>query len=264
MNTVVLLKQVHDPNTPRTALRIGVDGRSLQLLTGSATILNGYDANALEESIRVKEKRGGSVTAIALGADAVKESLRRAIAMGADKGIHIKGSSGLETDGTVTATILAAAIRSVGDVSLVLAGRSASDTDGGVVPLLVAALLGMPALTPVRSLDFDEGGALLVERITDSGVRRVRISGAAVLGVSSEINKPRSPQLKGVAAAKRAVIPTLTMPELGIETLTPAVRLERLFLPPPPQTVVEMITAASAAEAGRALADRLKQEGLVR
>jgi electron transfer flavoprotein beta subunit len=154
-------------------------------------------------------------------------------------------------------------VRSTGDVTLILAGRSASDTDAGVVPLLVAAYLGLPAVTPVRSLSFDDGGALLVDRITDAGSRRIRIAGGAVLGISSEINKPRSPQLRGVAAAKRAVIPTVTAQDLHVEPPTPAVRLERLFLPPQPQTVAEMITAPSPADAGRALADRLRKEGLI-
>jgi electron transfer flavoprotein beta subunit len=263
MHIVVLLKQVHDPNIPRTSLRITADGRALLLPAGSSPILNGYDANALEESLRMREAVGGRVTALAFGSDSAKESLRRAIAMGADKAVHLLGASGLGGDSDITATLLAAAIRTLGPVDLVLAGRSASDTDAGVVPLLVATQLGLPAVTPVRALAVEEGGAVLADRLTDAGIRRLRIVGAAVIGVSGEINKPRTPQLKGVVAAKRAAIPTVSAAELGVAAVEPAWHLRRLFLPERPVRIPEIVAANSPADAGRALADRLRQEGLV-
>jgi electron transfer flavoprotein beta subunit len=263
VNIVVLLKQVRDPNSPQTSLRIAEDQQSLLPPAGSMPILNGYDANAVEESVRLRERCGGTVTAVSVGPESAKEVLRRAIAMGADTALHIEGASGLSGDGQSTATLLAAAIRTLGFVDLVMAGRSASDTDAGVVPALVAGQMGLALVTPVRSLRVDEAGALVADRLADGGVRRVRITGPAVVGVSNEINKPRSPPLKGVVVAKRAVIPTLTAAELGIERPEPALTLRRLRLPPQPTAKAELIAAESAPDAGRMLADRLRQEGLI-
>jgi electron transfer flavoprotein beta subunit len=263
MHIIVLLKQVHDPNTPRASLRIGTDGRSLALPAGANPILNGYDANALEEALRIKDKLGGTVTAISLGSDSAKEALRRAIAMGADKALHVADEAGIAADSEITAAQLAAAIRTSGEFGLILAGRSASDTDGGVVALLIAGHLGIPAVTPVKTLTVDADGTIIVERLTDSGSRRLRITGAAVVGVSNEANKPRTPQLRGVAAAKRATIPTLTATELHLRKPEASLRLERLFIPEERRAATELISAESPAQAGRALADRLRAEGLI-
>ena len=263
MNIVVLLKQVHDPNLPRSALRIGADGRSLALMAGSNPILNGYDANALEEALRLKEKHGAVVTALCLGAEQSTDVLRRALAMGADKAVLVPGDSGVSGDAVLTAHILAAAIKTLAAVRLVLAGRSASDTDAGVVAALIAANLGLPMLTPVCSVAREEDGSLVVERITDAGFRRFRVSGPVVLGVSNEANKPRTPQLKGVAMAKRAFIPTLTLADLGIGLSPAALRIRRLFVPPMAVSTTEFIAAGSAADAGRLLADRLRADALV-
>jgi electron transfer flavoprotein beta subunit len=262
MNIVVLLKQVHDPNLIRSLLRISEDGTALALPPGMAPIMNGYDANALEEALRLKEKIGGSITAISLGPESAKEILRRALAMGADKAFHVQGLVGPGNDGLTVATRLAAAIRSVGEPDLILAGRSASDTDAGIVAILLAGLLTLPVVTPARSLTMQGDGALVADRITETGVRRILIRGRAVVGVSNEINKPRSPQLKGVAMAKRAVIPTLTDETLGLSPQEPAVKLRLLAITPAPASVAELIAGAPEV-AGRALADKLRSEGLI-
>ncbi len=263
MNIVVLLKQVHDPNMSRAAMRIAEDHKTLVLPAASAAILNGFDANAMEESLRLRDKCGGTVTAISVGPESTKEILRRAIAMGADKALHIVGASGLDSDSDTVAALLAAAIRSLGPTDFVLSGRSASDTDAGVVPLRVAVHLGFSVVTPVRSLNVVEGGELIADRIAEGRTRRVRIAGSAVIGVSNEINKPRSPSLKGVVASKRATIPSVTAQDLGVAPAEPTLLLRRLFKPEAPTALSELIPGASAEEAGRALADRLRQDGLI-
>ena len=101
MHIVVTLKQVIDPNTPSVRLRIGTDGRSLDLPAGMSPVVNGYDANAVEAAIALKEKHGGSITAISVGDDSCKSGLRRAIGMGADKAVHIAGPEGLAADSTL-------------------------------------------------------------------------------------------------------------------------------------------------------------------
>lgn len=262
MHIVVTLKQVHDPNTPRSALRISADGKTLTSLS-SALIMNGYDANALEEALRLRDAAGGSISAVSVGPESSKEVLRRAIAMGADRALHVLGGGGLNDDGRAVASLLAAAIRTLDPVDLVLSGRSASDTDAGIAPLLLAGYLGIPGISPAFAMRRDEGGALIIDRITEAGVQRVQLEGPAVVCVSNEINKPRSPSLKGVVAGKRAVIPTLTQATLGLAVLSPVLRLQRLTVPVVPPMQTELIGRASPAESGAALANRLREEGLI-
>jgi electron transfer flavoprotein beta subunit len=262
MHIVVTLKQVHDSNLPRSSLKIGSDGQTLSLPAGSAPILNGYDGNALEEALKLRDALSGKVTAVSVGNDTVKAVLTRAIAMGADQALHVRGPSGLEDSSQIVAAALAAGIKSLGSVDLVLSGRQASDTDGGVVPLLLAGNLGFAAVSPVRAIKADATGGWLVDRIAEGAIQRLRVRGPVVLGVSNEINKPRSPSLRGVMNSKRAVIPTKTAEELGVKTET-FIQLRRLYVRPAPALTTEMITGASPAEVGRRLAERLHQEGLI-
>jgi electron transfer flavoprotein beta subunit len=264
MRIVVTLKQVHDPNTPRAALRIGQDGRSLALAMGPGLIMNGYDANALEAALQLREARGGTVTVLSVGADSCKEVLRRGLAMGADAALHVAGPSGLDGDSTMVAACLHSAIHALGaSPDLVLSGRSASDTDGGVVPLLLAGMLRIPALTPVRAIQAEETGELLVERVAGDGAQRLRVRGSAVICVSSEINRPRSPALKGVIAAKRASIASHTLGPEQAALLRAGAKLRRLAIPAPTPQLLELIARPTVTEAGAALAERLFKEGLV-
>jgi electron transfer flavoprotein beta subunit len=262
MRIVVTLKQVQDPNTPRAALRIGPDGRSLALPMGPGLIMNGYDANALEAALQLREARGGTVTVLSVGADSCKEVLRRALAMGADAALHVAGPAGLEGDASTVAGCLCCGIDAAGgSPDLVLCGRSASDTDGGVVALLLAGMLRLPAVTPVRAIEVDATGDLLVERIAANGAQRLRVRGPAVVCVSSEINRPRSPSLKGVVAAKRATIPSHVPGQAGSGQA--GAKLRRLAIPALPPQRLELIARPTAAQAGAALAERLLEERLL-
>jgi electron transfer flavoprotein beta subunit len=263
MHIVAALKQVYDPNTPAVLMRIGMGGQTLELPAGMSQIMNGYDANAVEEALKLREKYGGSVTVLSVGDDSTKNILRRAIGMGADRGVHISGPTGLNSDSHSIAKLLIAAIRKLPAVDIILCGRQASDTDAGQVPLLVAEGMGLPAISPVRQIHDIDGNSVVVDRISDDGAQRVRISLPALLGISNEINKPRPAPLRGVMLAKKAEIPTWTLTELGIEEPKPAMLLRRLYIEPPPETRVEMIAAASGHIAGKALADRLRQEGMI-
>jgi electron transfer flavoprotein beta subunit len=262
MRIVVTLKQVYDPNTPAVLLRIGKDGRTLELPAGMSQIMNGYDANAVEAALALRDKNGGSITVLSVGDESCKSSLRRAIGMGADNGIHVAGPTGLAADSATVAALLAAAIRKLGPVDLILCGRQASDTDAGQVPFLLAEKLNLPAVSPVKEIRTVESGAVIVDRIADGCTQRLRASLPALLGVSNEINKPRPVPLKGVMPAKKAEIPTLTSLDLGVDE-QPALILRRLYIRPPAETRAELITAETARAAGGALAERLHQEGMI-
>lgn len=261
MHFVVPLKQVHDPNTPPNFMAVRADGKSLELHSAATQVLNAYDANALEAAVSLKEKHGGIVTALSVGDNSSVAHIRRAIAMGADRGILIEGPTGIDCDSRIVGTLLHAAISKLEPTDLVLCGRQASDTDAGQVPFFLAEQLGFTAVSPVVAVGVDPSGAFAVDRITDGGIQRLQIHGPAVLGISNEINKPRAPGLKGVMLSKKAEVPVWTSPELGIEPPTASQELVSLALTERPVILAEIISASTPAEAGRALADRLKSEG---
>ncbi|HET6160648.1 MAG TPA: electron transfer flavoprotein subunit beta/FixA family protein [Dongiaceae bacterium] len=263
MHIVVTIKQVVDPNTPSVLLKIGKDGVSLELPVGMSQIMNGYDANAVEAALALKDKHGGTVTVLSVGDETSKNCLRRAIGMGADRGVHIAGPTGLACDSAVIAKLLGAAVRKLGFVDLVLCGRQASDTDAAQVPFLLAGELDLPVISPVKNIQGMDDDSAIVDRIGEGCTQRLQVKLPALLGISNEINKPRPAPLKGVMLAKKAEIPTWTHSDLGIEAPQPAMTLRRLYIEPPVETCAELIAAESARAAGRALADRLRQEGLI-
>src|SRR5215831_16414926 len=133
MDIVVTVKQVPDPDIPPTHFKVDEAANKVIPPAGVAPVMNGYDANALEAALRLKQQLGGKVTVVSLGPDAARDTLKRAIAMGADAAIHINDPALNEADSTTTALALAAAIKTIEDFDLVLSGRQASDTDGGQV-----------------------------------------------------------------------------------------------------------------------------------
>jgi electron transfer flavoprotein beta subunit len=262
MHIVVTLKQVHDPNSPAELLKLGADGKSLQTPAGVSDVANGYDVNAVEEAIRIREKVGGSITVISVGTDEAKAHLRRAIAMGADKAVHVSGPHGLDSDPSLVASLLAGAVRKLPQVDLVLCGRQASDTDSGQVLFRLAEHLSFGAVSPVKQVQEVTESTITVDRLTDDGVQRLKAQFPVLLGVSNEANKPRSPSLKGVMASKKAEVPTWSQADILEAEVSPSVVLRRVFFEPASETRAEIISG-SGSDAGRALAERLHEEGVI-
>ena len=254
-----------DPDIPPGHFQIDEASRRVVPPSGVAPILNGYDANALEAALRLKEAHGATVVALSLGPAEARDVLKRAIAMGADQAVLIEDAALSDVDSWLTAQALAAAIRRIGaegePVDLVLSGRQASDTDAAQVPLGVAELLGFASAAPVQRIEWVEGKAR-VERLTADGHEVIEVTPPALFAVSSEVYEPRYPPLRGVMMAGRAQIPTWSAADLGLEDLTPRRTLVRLYRQAR-EARVEMIQADSPAAAGRALADKLREAKLV-
>ena len=262
MDIVVTVKQVPDPDIPPTHFKVDEAAKKVIPPAGVAPVMNGYDANALEEALRLREQHGGKVTVVTVGPDSARAALKRAIAMGADAAIHINDPALNEADSTTTARALATAIKKLDHVDLVLSGRQASDTDGGQVHLGVAAHLGLPAVSPIQKIEDASAESVTVERIVEDGYQRLKIRLPALLGVSSEMNEPRYPPLKGIMAAGRAQIPVWKAADLGLDGIAPRVTLRRLYVETR-EARVELIEADSLAEAGARLADKLREARLV-
>lgn len=262
LDIVVTVKQVLDPDVPPSHFRVDEASRKVVPPAGSQPIMNGYDANALEEALRLKEQHGGKVMVVTVGGDSARDTLKRAIAMGADSAVHVNDPALLDGDSFVTAQALAAAIGKMGSFDLVLSGRQASDTDAGLVHQGVAVLLGLPVVSPVQKIEAVEPDGLVVHRIAEDGYERVRVRRPAVLGVSSELNEPRYPPLKGIMAAGRAQIPVWTAADLGLDSVSARVELRRLYVETR-EAHVELIQGETLAEAGANLADVLREARLV-
>ncbi|MBI2756820.1 MAG: electron transfer flavoprotein subunit beta/FixA family protein [Chloroflexi bacterium] len=262
MDIVVTIKQVPDPDIPPHHFKVDEANKRIVGPPGVAPVMNGYDANALEEALRIREKQGGKVTVVTLGPDGARDTLKRAIAMGADAAVHVNDAALLDRGSSLTARVLAAAIQKIGPFDLVLSGRQASDTDAGLTHILVAEALGVPAVSPVSKLESVDAESAVARRAVDDGYQRIKVRLPALLGVSSELNEPRYPPLKGIMAAGRAQIPVWSAMDLNITDLEPRVELRRLYQETR-EARVELIEADSPAEAGTKLADKLREAGLV-
>jgi len=196
MNIIVCIKRVPDSEG---RISVGGDGASVDT-QGVKFVVNPYDEFAIEEALKLKEAAGtGSVTAMTLGGEESKETLRTALAMGADQGVLLKGKPSV--DGLGTAEKLAEAI-SAREYDLVLFGKQAIDDDNLQVPAMVAELLGLPGATVVVSLSLD-GRKVTAEREVEGGHEVLEFDLPAVIAAQKGLNEPRYASLKGIMAAKK-------------------------------------------------------------
>jgi electron transfer flavoprotein beta subunit len=266
MKIIVTVKQVPDPDIPPSHFKVDEAANKVVPPPGVAPVMNGYDANALEAALKLKEKHGGTVTVVTLGAQEARDTLKRALAMGADSAVLLDDPALRDGDSFMTATALAKAIEKVGEYDLILCGRQASDTDAGQVALGIAELLGLPTVSPVIAIEVSDGG-LRVNRAAEDGHQVVEVPLPALLAVSSEIGEPRYPPLRGIMMAGRTQIPVWTAADLGLDEnqVGPSARkttLKRLYVETR-ESQVELVEADTPAEAGAALAQKLRDAKLV-
>src|SRR6266850_4577319 len=224
MKIAVCIKRVPDSET---RVKIASDGKSLDE-AGVKFILNPYDEFAVEEGLRRKEKAGsGEVAVFCVGPAAAQETIRTALAMGADRGVLLQTDT-IPADGFVTAQALAAELKG-GAWDLILFGKMAIDDYNQQVGPMVAELLGLPCVTAVAHLEIDHTkGRGVAEREIEGGIEVVEFPLPAVLTADKGLNEPRYPALKGIMAAKKK--------PLDVKSLSPgrgAGGLEVLALTPP-------------------------------
>jgi electron transfer flavoprotein beta subunit len=211
MNIVVLVKQVPDTYSERRLRGDGALDRD-----ASDAVLDEINERAVEEALQLKEAHGGAVTVLSMGPDRATEAIRKALSMGADAAVHLTDEGLAGSDAVGTARALAGAIGTVGEVDLVLAGNEASDGRSAAVPAMVAEVLGLPALTHARQVTV-EGGSVTVRRETDDGVVTLSAELPAVVSVNEKINEPRYPSFKGIMAAKKKPVTTLSLADAGLD-----------------------------------------------
>ena len=213
MRIVVLVKPV--PDTASGGERLGPDWRLDRAATPA--VVNANDEYALEAALKLKEAHGGDVTILSMAPPTAPETMRKALAMGADGGTHVTDPALAGSDTLSTTRVLAAAIRGL-EFDLLLAGADSSDGTTGVVPAGIAALLRLPYLSYAAKIEPDpEAGKVRVRRISPTGYDVLEAPMPALVVCTQALGEPRYPSLKGIMAARSKTIETRALADLPVE-----------------------------------------------
>lgn len=221
---------------------------------------NEPDAFALEEALRLKEKHGGEVVAISMGPERVKQTIKEALAKGADRGIHVVDDKFYELDPLGSARSIAAAIQNE-KFDLILTGLQSDDQGFGQTGVLLAEILGLPHATIIMQIEVLDGQRMKLKRELEAGwFQWVELPVPAVLSIQSGINKPRYATLKGIMAAKKREITAVQRASLNVPTeLTQ--KVQKIYVPSRTKKT-EFITG-SPKEIAAKLVEKLKHEARV-
>jgi electron transfer flavoprotein beta subunit len=254
MKIVVCIKQVPAKDAP-----LAITDASWIRETDIGFEMNEPDSYALEEGLRLKEKHTGEVIALSMGPERVKQTIKEALAKGADRGMHIVDDKAHTLDPLCAAKYLAAAIERE-KPDLVLTGLQSEDQGFGQTGVLLAELLNRPHGTIIMQIEV-QGSALRVKRELEAGwFQHVELPMPAVLTIQSGINKVRYATLKGIMAAKKKEIATITRESLGV-THEPTQHIERIYVPTKSKKT-EFVTGTPK-EAAAKLVEKLKHEARV-
>jgi electron transfer flavoprotein beta subunit len=248
MNVLVLVKAVADSEA---TIKPAADGKSVAL-EGISWVIGPYDEYAIEEALRQRDADGsGEVVAVGFGGEEVPAVLRKALAMGVDRAVHIKGT--VSFDPLATARVLATAIKGI-SYDLILCGKQAIDHDHHAVGVMLAELLDIPSVSVVTKIE-REGSKLKIEREVEGGMEIVETAMPCLLTCNKGLNEPRYASLKGIMAAKKK-----PMDEVAAESMTSHVEVLSIQARPPrkPGEIV-----GSGAEAVPALVKKLREEAKV-
>jgi electron transfer flavoprotein beta subunit len=211
MNIVVCVKYVPDATgdrtfdaTDNTVDRVGVDG-----------LLSELDEYAIEEALKITEASDGEVTVLTMGPEQASDAIRKALQMGAHKGVHVSDDAIAGSDSVATSLVLAKAIEKL-EYDLVICGLASTDGSMSVVPAMLAERLGVPQVTLVSEVTVD-GSTITGRRDGDTATELVSASLPLVLSVTDQTNEPRYPSFKGIMAAKKKPVESWTLSDLGVD-----------------------------------------------
>jgi len=213
VKSLVCLKQVPDTETQ---IRVNPEGTGI-VTDGIKYVINPYDEFSVEECLRLKEKfKQGEVTVLSIGPERATEAIRTALAMGADKGIHICDDTLNQADPFVAATALAATASQL-EYDIIFCGHRAIDDDFGETGAMLAEMLGLPQVTLVTKIDVaDDKKSAIVERDVEGGKETVEVPLPCVLTSQKGLNEPRYASLPGIMKAKKKPIDKKTASDLGL------------------------------------------------
>ena len=226
-----------------------IDPATKRLDRSGEGAINPFDVHAVEEALRIKEARGGEVLIVTMGPSGAQDSVRKALAMGADEALTITDEAAAGSDLVATTNALAAALGQEG-ADLILFGQQSSDSDGAVLWAAVADRLRLPVISQVADLEVSDG-KVRGKRQTEFGYDVIEAPTPAVLAVSDAINEPRYPSLKGIMGARSKPQRSVSLSELGVDDAGEAgsrTTVEELNDPPPRGDTVRIEDDGSAAE----------------
>ncbi len=264
LKIAVLAKQVLDPEMPMAAFRIDENAKRVVPPANIPPVVNGFDENAVEAALQIKDAQEATVTVISTGTEFALDVMKKPLSMGADELVLLQDDAFENTiDSYQTAQLLAAAIQKLEGFDLIICGRQASDWDNAQVPLGVAEILGVSCVALGKKVDVVDGKAV-VERIVPDGFEVVEATLPALVTVSNELGQPRYPTLRGIMAATRKRPTIWSKSDLGLDESESEARvtLRQLFIPTSDQEC-EIIEGDDAADAGRLLALRLREAKII-
>lgn len=208
MKFYVCIKQVPDVDAP---IQIK-EGELIQ--DTSRMILNAYDASAVEEALVLTEEHDGEVEVVLIGPSKATETIRKALAMGAQKAVHIQTSGDENYDSAVYANILAAFFEDK-EYDIISCGKQSQDTDAGLTGSMLAEKLGLPYTTNAVGLDIEDD-ALIVNRQGDGGQEKIKLTTPGLVTCSNDMNEPRIPSLKGIMKSKKKPMEQMELSSMDI------------------------------------------------
>lgn len=262
MNIIVCVKRT--PETAEAELTIDESGRNIET-EGLVFDINEWDEYAAEEALLLKERLGGSVTAVTMGPDGADAVLRRCLAKGADRALWLKDEAFEGSDAYATAKVLHSAIKDL-SFDLVLAGTQASDDGHSAVGVMLAELLGIPHASMVKKIEV-LGERIRVNRELEGGLEEiVELSLPALLTIQTGINEPRYVSIMGIRRARKKEMKVLGLSDVGLNGEEVGeqgswMKVERMYRPPV-EKEPEMLSGSVEGVAAR-LVEILKARGMV-
>ena len=261
LNVIVIVKQVIDPETEVSALRLDQENRTVSSPGNSPPVVNGFDEQAVEAALRLKDSQGAHVTVISAGSGFTMAVMKKPMSMGCDDMVLLQDPMFENLDSFGTVQVLAAAIKKIGNFDLILGGRQASDWDNAQVPLGLAEILGLPCITMAKKVDATDL-KVIVERVLPDGHEVVEADLPSLVMVSNELGQPRYPTITNTMAAVRKTPTIWTAQDLEISISGPQVRIIDLFVPIIEKNC-EFIEGEDEVDMGRKLALTLREAKLI-
>jgi electron transfer flavoprotein beta subunit len=243
MNIVVCVKYVPDATADRHFESDNTVDRE-----GTPGLLSELDEYAVEQALQLKEKAEGedvAVTALTVGPAEAADAIKKALQMGADKGVHVVDDAIAGSDYLATSQVLAAAITKIGDVDVVLCGMASTDATGSVIPAMLAERLDLPQIT-LGSVIERQGKEFRIKRDGDTSTEVIGATSPLVLSVTDQSGEARYPSFKGIMAAKKKPLETWSLSDIGVEAdkvgLDAAWSAVEATEERPPRTAGEIVT----------------------
>ena len=235
------------------------------IMDADRAVLNAYDASAVEEALVLKEAHGGEVVVVSVGPAKAAETLRKALAMGADSAVHIstEGHEGANDLDSFSYAMILAAYYGDQQYDALFFGKQSQDTDAGLTGSMVAELLGLPYVSNAVGITQEADGGFLVKRQGDSGQEMVSTVGGCLITCSNDMNEPRIPKLKGIMASKKKPLDVLTLSDFGMsdDDVAPKIRITA-YGDIPVRKGGQKFSEGAAEDAGR-VAELLEQNDLL-